>query len=83
MIAMPEARLHDGSTIAIEVDGRGPTVLLPVNPRPIEGPQAEELRRWGADPALGRSLIDASATRSRWSRSIMKAKSCRCPNPTP
>ena len=55
---MPEARLHDASTIAVEVKGRGPTVLLPVNPRPVEGPQAEELRRWGADPALGRSLID-------------------------
>jgi pimeloyl-ACP methyl ester carboxylesterase len=53
-----QARLHDGSTIAVEVHGRGPTVLLPVNPRPVEGPQAEELRRWGADPALGRSLID-------------------------
>ena len=55
---MPEARLHDASTIAVEVNGRGPTVLLPVNPRPVEGPQAEELRRWGADPALGRSLVD-------------------------
>jgi pimeloyl-ACP methyl ester carboxylesterase len=55
---MPEARLHDASTIEVEVHGRGPTVLLPVNPRPVEGAQAEELRRWGADPALGRSLID-------------------------
>jgi pimeloyl-ACP methyl ester carboxylesterase len=55
---MPQARLHDDSTIAIEVHGRGPAVLLPVNPQPVEGPQAEELRRWGTDPALGRSLID-------------------------
>ena len=55
---MPEVRLHDASTIAVEVLGDGPTVLLPVNPRPVEGPQAEELRRWGADPALGRTLID-------------------------
>jgi pimeloyl-ACP methyl ester carboxylesterase len=55
---MPEARLHDQSTIAFEVHGRGPTVLLPVNPRPVEGPQADELRRWGADPALGRTLVD-------------------------
>ena len=55
---MTEARLHDASTIAFEVHGRGPTVLLPVNPEPVEGAQAEELRRWGADPALGRSLID-------------------------
>jgi pimeloyl-ACP methyl ester carboxylesterase len=42
----------------VEVHGDGPTVLLPVNPQPVEGPQADELRRWGADPALGRSLID-------------------------
>jgi pimeloyl-ACP methyl ester carboxylesterase len=56
--AMPEARLHDQSTIAVEVHGRGPAVLLPVNPQPVQGPQAEELRRWGVDPALGRTLID-------------------------
>jgi pimeloyl-ACP methyl ester carboxylesterase len=59
---MPEkkvqARLRDGSAIDVEVHGEGPTVLLPVNPVPVEGTQAEELRRWGADPALGRSLID-------------------------
>ncbi|MFL6190854.1 MAG: alpha/beta fold hydrolase [Actinomycetes bacterium] len=53
-----QARLLDDSTIAVEVHGRGPAVLLPVNPRPVEGPQAEEMRRWGADPALGRTLID-------------------------
>jgi pimeloyl-ACP methyl ester carboxylesterase len=55
---MLEARLHDASTIAVEVHGRGPTVLLPVNPQPVEGPQAEQMRRWDADPALGRALID-------------------------
>ena len=55
---MPEARLHDGTAVAVEVHGRGPTVLIAVNPRPVEGAQAEELRRWGADPALGRSVID-------------------------
>jgi pimeloyl-ACP methyl ester carboxylesterase len=55
---MPEARLHDGSTIEVQVHGRGPALLLPVNPEPVEGPQAEEMRRWGADPALGRALID-------------------------
>ena len=55
---MPEVRLHDESTIAVEAHGRGPTVLLPVKPRPVERAEAEELRRWGADPALGRSLID-------------------------
>jgi pimeloyl-ACP methyl ester carboxylesterase len=54
---MPEARLHDGSTIEIEVAGEGPTLLLPVNPRPVEGPQAEQMRKYGTDPALGQSLI--------------------------
>lgn len=58
---MPEARLHDGSAIEVQVDGQGPALLLPVNPRPVEGPQADELRRWGNDPALGRSLIDGLA----------------------
>jgi pimeloyl-ACP methyl ester carboxylesterase len=55
---MPTARLHDGSTIEVQVHGEGPALLLPVNPRPVEGPQAEELRRWGTDPALGRKLVD-------------------------
>jgi pimeloyl-ACP methyl ester carboxylesterase len=59
--AMAEARLHDRSTIAVEVTGRGPTVLLAVNPQPVTGPQAEELRRWGTDPALGRTLVDGLA----------------------
>src|SRR6266704_3118578 len=54
---MPEATFHDGSTIEIEVDGKGPTLLLPVNPHPVTGPQAETMRQWGADPALGQSLI--------------------------
>jgi pimeloyl-ACP methyl ester carboxylesterase len=58
---MPEARLHDGSIIEVRVHGQGPALLLPVNPRPVEGPQADELRRWGNDPALGRSLIDGLA----------------------
>jgi pimeloyl-ACP methyl ester carboxylesterase len=52
------ATLHDGSHIEIEIHGNGPALLLPVNPIPIEGPQADEMRRWSADPALGRSLID-------------------------
>ena len=63
---MPEAKLqaglHDGSTIAVEVHGAGPTVLLPVNPQPVEGPQAEELRRWALTrpwPLLIEGLSDA------------------------
>src|SRR5436305_13666409 len=54
---MPEATLHDGSTIEIEVHGSGPTLLLPVNPQPVIGPQAEQMRKSGTDPALGQSLI--------------------------
>ncbi len=54
---MPEATLHDGSTIEIEIEGAGPTLLLPVNPQPVTGPQAEEMRQYGIDPALGQSLI--------------------------
>jgi pimeloyl-ACP methyl ester carboxylesterase len=55
---MPEAVLHDGSTIQFEVHGAGPAVLLPVDPRPVEGAQAEEMAKWGADPALGKRLVD-------------------------
>ncbi len=54
---MTDATLHDGSTIEIEIHGTGPTLLLPVNPQPVTGPQAETMRQWGADPALGHSLI--------------------------
>ncbi|MBA2682669.1 MAG: alpha/beta fold hydrolase [Ktedonobacteraceae bacterium] len=54
---MLEARLHDGSTIEIEVDGEGPALLLPVNPLPVEGLLAEQMRQYGNDPALGQSLI--------------------------
>ncbi len=32
-------------------------MLIPVNPRPVEGPQADEMRKWGADPSLGHSLV--------------------------
>ncbi|NRQ38131.1 alpha/beta hydrolase, partial [Nonomuraea sp. NN258] len=55
---MLTAELHDGNTIDIEVHGEGPALLLPVNPTPVEGERAEEMRAWGVDPALGRSLID-------------------------
>src|SRR5205809_3786721 len=54
---MPEATLHDGSTIEIEIHGAGPTLLLPVNPQPVTGSLAEQMRKYGTDPALGQSLI--------------------------
>jgi pimeloyl-ACP methyl ester carboxylesterase len=52
-----EATLEDGSRIEIEIHGDGPALLLPVNPRPIEGAQAELMQQYGADPALGQNLI--------------------------
>jgi pimeloyl-ACP methyl ester carboxylesterase len=42
----------------VETQGTGPVLLLSVNPKPVEGAQAEEMRKWGVDPALGRSIID-------------------------
>src|SRR5438128_9958604 len=54
---MPEATFHDGSTVELETDGAGPTLLLPVNPQPVTGPLAEQMRQYGTDPALGQSLI--------------------------
>ncbi|MEV0453585.1 alpha/beta fold hydrolase [Catellatospora methionotrophica] len=62
---MASVRLHDRSTIEVEVHGDGPVVLLPVDPVPLEGPKAEAMRAWGADPALGRSLIDGLRDRFR------------------
>ncbi|MDA0568051.1 alpha/beta hydrolase [Streptomonospora sp. S1-112] len=59
--AMPQARTHDGSTIDFEVQGEGPTLLLPLDPAPVEGARAEELRAWGTDPALGHSLMTGLA----------------------
>jgi pimeloyl-ACP methyl ester carboxylesterase len=56
---MAEVKLHDGSTLEFEVYGEGSTTLLLLtNPHTVEGPQAEELRKYGADPALGKNLID-------------------------
>jgi pimeloyl-ACP methyl ester carboxylesterase len=52
-----EATLQDGSSIELEIYGEGATLLLPVNPRPIEGEQAEQMRKYGADPALGQAFI--------------------------
>ncbi|GAA1414189.1 alpha/beta fold hydrolase [Catellatospora coxensis] len=62
---MASVRLHDGSTIEFEAHGDGPVLLLPVDPTPLEGPKAEAMRAWGADPALGRSLIDGLRDRFR------------------
>ncbi|WP_438497790.1 alpha/beta fold hydrolase [Paenibacillus sp. IHBB 3054] len=62
---MLTAKLHDGSEIEVVITGEGPNLLLPVNPYPVIGPQAAEMLKWGADPALGRSLIDALSGKYR------------------
>ncbi|GAA2660487.1 hypothetical protein GCM10010436_93210 [Paractinoplanes durhamensis] len=36
--------------------GAGPAVLLPVSTRVLDGPEAEQMRAWGADPNLGHHL---------------------------
>lgn len=58
---MTEAVLHDGSHVSLATRGRGPAVLLAVNPTPAVGDKADELRKWGVDPELGAKLIDALA----------------------
>ena len=52
-----EARLHDGTTIAVHISGDGRNVLLPVRPVPHDPAQAETMRQWGADPDLGPNLV--------------------------
>jgi pimeloyl-ACP methyl ester carboxylesterase len=76
-----QARLHDGSTIDVEVHGNGPAVLMPVNPVPVEGPQADEMRRWGVDPALGRTLIDGLSDAFRVVAFDYEGHTLRVPKP--
>src|SRR5437762_12381243 len=56
---MVQVGLPGGTPIEVEVSGAGPAVMLLVDPRPAEDERAEELRRWGVDPQLGRTLCDA------------------------
>ncbi|GCE07283.1 alpha/beta fold hydrolase [Dictyobacter aurantiacus] len=79
---MPQARLHDGSTIIIEVYGQGPALLLPVNPQPVEGPLAEQMRQYGTDPALGQSLINGLSDLVRVVAFDFEGHVMRTPQPT-
>src|SRR5437588_12950108 len=78
---MPQATLHDGSTIEIEVAGSGPTLLLPVNPQPVTGPLAEQMRQYGADPALGQSLINGLSDAFRIVAFDYEGECLRSPKP--
>nr|WP_042179428.1 alpha/beta hydrolase [Kibdelosporangium sp. MJ126-NF4]CEL13814.1 hypothetical protein [Kibdelosporangium sp. MJ126-NF4]CTQ88182.1 hypothetical protein [Kibdelosporangium sp. MJ126-NF4] len=62
---MVQATIHDGHRIDVHVSGTGPTVLLAVDPVPASGERAEQMRAWGMDPALGRSLVDGLSDRFR------------------
>ncbi len=62
---MVEARLSDGTTIEVAIAGSGPSILLAVDPHPAQGSRADELRRWGVNPELGREIIDGLSDRFR------------------
>jgi pimeloyl-ACP methyl ester carboxylesterase len=58
---MPTARLHDDTDLDVTVTGDGPAILLPVRTSVMDGPEAEKIRAWGADPNLGAALADGLA----------------------
>ncbi|MEV4703862.1 alpha/beta hydrolase [Actinoplanes sp. NPDC049316] len=58
---MTTARLHDDSVLDVTILGDGPALLLPVSMHVPDGDTAEQMRAWGADPALGRTLTTALA----------------------
>jgi pimeloyl-ACP methyl ester carboxylesterase len=62
---MFEVKLSGGAPIEVEVSGAGPAVMLLVDPRPATGDRADELRRWGVDPRLGRTLCEGLRDRFR------------------
>jgi pimeloyl-ACP methyl ester carboxylesterase len=57
--------MHDGSLIPVEIEGNGPAILLAVNPYPVMGEKAEEMIKWGVDPALGQTLIQGLSDKYR------------------
>ena len=56
-------RLHDGTELTATVQGTGPAVLLAVRTKPYDDDTAETMRQWGADPTLGRTLVDGLSDR--------------------
>jgi pimeloyl-ACP methyl ester carboxylesterase len=62
---MDEVELSGGGSIEVETTGAGPAVMLLVDPRPATGDHADELRRWGVDPRLGRTLCEGLQDRFR------------------
>jgi pimeloyl-ACP methyl ester carboxylesterase len=62
---MFEVELPGGASIEVDVSGAGPAVMLLVDPGPATGERADELRRWGVDPQLGRTLCEGLSDRFR------------------
>lgn len=75
------AILHDGSSIAVTVQGDGPAILLPVSLASHTSAEAETLRQWGADPDLGPGLITGLAPTNRVIAADYEAH--RMANPAP
>ncbi|TLM80739.1 alpha/beta hydrolase [Pseudarthrobacter sp. NamE2] len=59
------AVLHDGSGIAVAVQGSGPALLLPVPLAAHTPEEAEMIRQWGGDPDLGRTLVEGLSDSNR------------------
>jgi len=53
--------MHDGAYLDVTVVGDGPAIVVPVRTRPVDGPTAEQMRAWGADPDLGQTLANGLA----------------------
>lgn len=63
---MLEVRLpSNDAPIEVETFGAGPAVMLLVDPRPATGERADEMRAWGVDPQLGRTLCEGLQDRFR------------------
>ena len=58
---MTTAQLHDDAALDVTVLGDGPAILLPVSLAVPDGDTAEQMRAWGTDPALGRTLATGLA----------------------
>ncbi|MET3172534.1 UNVERIFIED_ORG: hypothetical protein ABIB52_000358 [Arthrobacter sp. UYCu721] len=76
-----QAVLHDGSTIAVPMQGDGPAVLPPVSLAPHTAAEVDTLRQWGGDPDLGPNLISGLAPTNRVMAADYEAH--RMANPAP
>lgn len=65
MTETAEAVLHDGSIIAVTMQGAGPALLLPARLEPPTPAEAETMRLWGGDPDLGPTLVNGLAATNR------------------